>query len=76
VAQQFINILLAESSLSFAQQNLDSFQQTLKVSEERLNKGAISEGDLLKIKLQMLEFQRMWPQHNWPDSRPSIRCVT
>lgn len=58
VAQQFINILLAKSSLSFAQQNLDSFQQTLQVSEERFKKGAISEGDLLKIKLQMLEFQK------------------
>jgi outer membrane protein, heavy metal efflux system len=57
VAQQFINILLAESSLSFAQQNLASFEQTLKVSQERYNKGAISEGDLLKIKLQRLQFQ-------------------
>ena len=58
VAQQFINVLLAESSLSFAQQNLASFQQTLKVSQERYKKGAISEGDLLKIKLQMLAFQK------------------
>jgi len=58
VAQQFINIVLAESSLSFAQQNLSSFQQTLKVSQERYQKGAISEGDLLKIKLQMLSFQQ------------------
>jgi outer membrane protein, heavy metal efflux system len=58
VAQQFINILLAESSLSFAQQNLASFQQTLDVSQERYKKGAISEGDLLKIKLQMLAFQQ------------------
>jgi cobalt-zinc-cadmium efflux system outer membrane protein len=58
VAQQFINILLAESSLSFAQQNLSSFQQTLKVSQERYKKGAISEGDLLKIKLQTLAFQK------------------
>jgi cobalt-zinc-cadmium efflux system outer membrane protein len=58
VAQQFVNILLAESSLSFAQQNLAGFQDTLKVSQERYKKGAISEGDLLKIKLQMLQFQK------------------
>ena len=58
VAQQFINVLLAESSLSFAQQNLASFQQTLDASQERYKKGAISEGDLLKIKLQMLDFQK------------------
>ena len=58
VAQQFISILLAESSLSFAQQDLASFQQTLEVSEEQYKKGAISEGDFLKIKLQMLQFQQ------------------
>jgi len=58
VAQQFVSALLAESSLSFAQQNLANFQQTLDVSEERYKKGAISEGDLLKIKLQLLDFQK------------------
>jgi cobalt-zinc-cadmium efflux system outer membrane protein len=58
VAQQFVNILLAESSLSFAQKDLASFQQTLDVSKERYSKGAISEGDLLKIKLQMLQFKK------------------
>jgi outer membrane protein, heavy metal efflux system len=58
VAQQFINILLAESSLSFAKQNLESFQQTLNVSQQRYKKGAISEGDLLKIRLQTLAFQK------------------
>ncbi|HXH51716.1 MAG TPA: TolC family protein [Terriglobia bacterium] len=58
VAQQFVDILLAESSLSFAQENLASFEDTLKVSQERYEKGAISEGDLLKIKLQMLQFQK------------------
>jgi len=57
VAQQFISVLLAKSTLAFAQQDLSSFQQTLNVSEERYKKGAISEGDLLKIKLQMLQFQ-------------------
>ncbi|TAM80089.1 MAG: TolC family protein [Acidobacteria bacterium] len=57
VAQQFVNVLLAESSLTFAQQNLESFQQTLDVSQERYQKGAISEGDLLKIRLQRLQFQ-------------------
>lgn len=57
VAQQFIGVILAKSTLDFAQQNLANFQQTLNVNEERYKKGAISEGDLLKIKLQMLQFQ-------------------
>ena len=57
VAQQFINVLLAESTLSFAQQDLDSFQKTVDISETRFHAGGMSEGDLLKIKLQLLQFQ-------------------
>jgi cobalt-zinc-cadmium efflux system outer membrane protein len=57
VAQQFIAVLLAKSTLDFAHQNLSSFQQTVDLSESRYKSGAISEGDLLKIKLQMLQFQ-------------------
>jgi len=57
VAQQFVGVLLAKSSLDFAQQDLASFEQTVKLSEERYRAGAIGEGDLLKIKLQLLQFQ-------------------
>lgn len=57
VAQQFLAALLAKSSLQFAQDDLKSFQQTVNLSETLYNRGAISEGDFLKIKLQMLQFQ-------------------
>jgi outer membrane protein, heavy metal efflux system len=57
VAQQFINVLLAESTLEFAKQDLDSFQKTVDISEARRRAGDMSEGDLLKIKLQLLQFQ-------------------
>lgn len=57
VAQQFINALLANSNLQFAQEDLSSFQQTANISEQRYKAGDISEGDLLKIKLQLLQFQ-------------------
>src|SRR5579884_2669059 len=57
VAQQFINALLAKSNLQFAQQDLASFQQTVNISQERYRAGDISEGDLLRIKIQMLQFQ-------------------
>jgi outer membrane protein, heavy metal efflux system len=57
VAQQFLSALLAKSNLAFARQNLKSFQQTLQLSDQRYRSGAISEGDLLKIKLQELQFQ-------------------
>ena len=57
VAQQFINAELAQSVLDFATKDLDSFQQTVNISELRYKAGDMSEGDLLKIKLQMLQFQ-------------------
>jgi outer membrane protein, heavy metal efflux system len=57
VAQQFINVLLAESNLEFAKQALDSYQKTVGISNERFRAGDISEGDLLKVKLQLLQFQ-------------------
>ena len=57
VAQQFIGILLAKSNLQFATQDLASYQQTVDLGSEQYKAGAISEGDLLKIKLQLLQFQ-------------------
>ena len=57
VGQQFVDTLLAESTLEFAQQDLDSFQKTVEISKERYRVGDLSEGDYLKIKLQLLQFQ-------------------
>jgi outer membrane protein, heavy metal efflux system len=57
VATQFTNALLAESALDFAKQDLQSFQNTAEISEAQYKAGASSEGDLLKIKLQLLQFQ-------------------
>src|SRR5580698_2907952 len=57
VASQFINVELAESTLELAMQDLKSFQNTVDIGEARYKVGDIGEGDLLKIKLQMLQFQ-------------------
>ena len=57
VASQFINVELAESTLELAQQDLKSFQNTVDIGEARYKAGDIGEGDLLKIKLQLLQFQ-------------------
>ena len=57
VGQQFVNALLANSNLQFAQEDLKSFQQTVDISEQRYKAGDISEGDFLKIKLQLLQCQ-------------------
>jgi cobalt-zinc-cadmium efflux system outer membrane protein len=57
VAQQFIAVLLAESTLQFAQQDLKGFEQTVDLAQTQYKAGYISEGDYLKIKLQLLQFQ-------------------
>ncbi len=57
VASQFISALLAQANLDLAEKSLASFQQTVEISQASFNAGAMSEGDLLKIKLQLLQFQ-------------------
>ncbi len=57
VASQFIAALLAQANLELAEKDLASFQQTVEVSQSSFQAGAMSEGDLIKIKLQLLQFQ-------------------
>src|SRR6185437_15848294 len=57
VSQQFVNALLAKSNLELATQDLESFQQTVNIAQTQYKAGQISEGDLLKIQLQLLQFQ-------------------
>lgn len=57
VAQQFVAVLLAQSTIDLAEQDLKSFQQTVDIGQAQYKAGAISEGDFLKIRLQMLQFQ-------------------
>lgn len=57
VAQQFISVLLAESTLQSSLDNLKSFEQTVGIAKEKYTAGSISQGDYLKIKLQLLQFE-------------------
>ncbi|MDE3200891.1 MAG: TolC family protein [Acidobacteriota bacterium] len=57
VATDFINVELAESTLQLANQDLESFQDTIDVTGARYKAGNIGLDDLLKMKLQLLQFQ-------------------
>ena len=57
VASQFIAVELAESTLELANQDLKSFQSTVDITAARYKAGDIGEDDLLKVKLQLLQFQ-------------------
>ena len=58
VAQLFINVQLAESTLELARQDLESFQKTVDISQQQFRSGGASEDSFLKIKLQLLQFQQ------------------
>jgi len=58
VAFQFFNVQLSESTLDIAEQDLKSFQNTVDISDSRYKAGDISQGDFLKIHLQLLQFQQ------------------
>jgi outer membrane protein, heavy metal efflux system len=57
VGQQFVSVLLAESTLQFALDDLKDFQNTVDIAGTQLKAGYIGEGDYLKIKLQLLQFE-------------------
>jgi cobalt-zinc-cadmium efflux system outer membrane protein len=57
VASLFVNVELAESTLELATEDLKSFQNTVDIGEARYKAGDIGLDDLLKLKLQMLQFQ-------------------
>jgi outer membrane protein, heavy metal efflux system len=62
VASLFVNVQLAQSTIELADKDLKSFQKTVDLGELRYNKGAISEDDYLKIKLQLLQFETDYQQ--------------
>ncbi len=57
VATDFINVELAESTLELANRDLKSFQDTVDITAARYKAGDIGLDDLLKMKLQLLQFQ-------------------
>jgi len=57
VRQAFVGALLAKANVALARENLESFQKVIDLNRVRLEKGALSGADFLKIELQTLQFQ-------------------
>ena len=74
VATDFINVELAESTLELANQDLKSFQNTVDITEARYKAGDIGEDDLLKMKLQLLQFQTDVSAGSWRGCRGCRTC--
>jgi outer membrane protein, heavy metal efflux system len=62
VAAQFVSVQLAESTLELATKDVQSFQQSVDISEITYKAGGMSEDDLIKIKLQLLQYQSDYEQ--------------
>ncbi len=62
VASLFVGAQLAQSTIELAEKDLASFRKTVELGELRYTKGAISEDDYLKIKLQLLQFETDYQQ--------------
>jgi cobalt-zinc-cadmium efflux system outer membrane protein len=56
--QAFVNVLLANSTLDLARENLKNFTSVVDVNRERLRVGDIAEADFYKISLQRLQFEQ------------------
>jgi cobalt-zinc-cadmium efflux system outer membrane protein len=56
--QAFINVLLANSTLDLARENLRNFSNVVDVNRERMRAGDLAESEFYKISLQKLQFEQ------------------
>jgi cobalt-zinc-cadmium efflux system outer membrane protein len=56
--QAFVNVLLANSTLDLARENLKNFTSVVDVNRERMRAGDLAEADFFKISLQKLQFEQ------------------
>ena len=56
--QAFIGVLLANSTLDLARENLKNFSGVVDLNRERLRAGDLAEADFFKISLQKLQFEQ------------------
>jgi cobalt-zinc-cadmium efflux system outer membrane protein len=55
--QIFISVLLAQSTLDVARENLQNFSNVVEVNRQRMTLGDLAEGDFYKISIQKLQFE-------------------
>ena len=56
--QTFVNVLLANSTLDLARENLADFSNVLEVNRARVRAGDLAEADFYRISLQKLQFEQ------------------
>lgn len=75
VKRAYYEILLANATLEDTFENRDNFNQVLKVSETRLEEGAVAEGEVLKIRLEKIKFDSSIAQAQLAQRQAGVRLV-
>ncbi len=57
VKDAFYHVLQAKQKLDLAKQNSSNFAEVVKINDIRFKKGAIPEVDLIKLRVQLVDFQ-------------------
>jgi outer membrane protein, heavy metal efflux system len=57
VKDAFYHVLQAKQKLELAKQNSSNFAEVVKINDIRFKKGAIAEIDLIKLRVQLVDFQ-------------------
>ncbi len=57
VKDLFYHVLQARQKLELARQNSSNFEDVVKINDLRFKKGAIAEIDLIKLRVQLVDFQ-------------------
>lgn len=84
IKDAYYRVLVAQRRLSLAEENRDRFAHILDVNTIRFKKGYIAEVDLIRIRLQVVDFhaqvieaiQEASPPGRSPATAASLSCVS
>ena len=75
VKQLYYEAVLRRGKVAIASENRDAFEDLVQYNQARFNEGAISEGDLIKVRLERIQFDRAFRQAELARDQTLIRLV-
>ena len=75
VKQLYYEAVLRRGKVAIASENRDAFEELVQYSQARFNEGAISEADLIKVRLERVQFDRALRQAELARDQTLIRLV-
>lgn len=75
VKQLYYEAVLRRGKVAIASENRDAFEELVQYSQARFSEGAISEADLIKVRLERVQFDRALRQAELARDQTLIRLV-